>query len=83
MLVKLKATEIFDGGRIGGLTKKSCEAPNVADVILLRVLPKPTHLHILQHPLAERRVRGGGRDSIHREFLCVEGTPGDAALPKA
>ena len=74
MLIKLKAPEIFNGGGIGRLTKKGSEAPNVADVILLRVLPKPTHLHILQHPLTQRCVRGDGSNSNHGEFLSVEGT---------
>src|ERR1700741_5587619 len=74
MLIDLKAPEIFDGGCIGGLAEKRSEAPNVANVVLLRMLPKATHLHVLQHALTERSVRGGGSNSIHGEFLSVEGT---------
>lgn len=58
MLIDLKTPEILDGGCIGGLAKKSSEAPNMANVVLLRVLPKATHLHVLKHTLAERSVRG-------------------------
>ncbi|KAH2812891.1 hypothetical protein KXV85_005032, partial [Aspergillus fumigatus] len=74
MLINLKTPEILDRGRIGRPAEKHSEAPNMANVILLRMLPKATHLHVLQHALAERSVWGGGSDSIHGEFLSVEGT---------
>lgn len=51
MLINLKPSEVFDCGCIGGLAEKSSEAPNMAGVVLLRVLPKATHLHVLQHTL--------------------------------
>jgi hypothetical protein len=41
MLIKLKAPKILDGGGIGRMAEKSSEAPNVAEVVLLRLLPKP------------------------------------------
>ncbi len=75
MLIDLKTPEVFDCGGIGRLAEKSCKAPNVADVVLLRVRPKTADLHILQHPLAERGCRGSGSDNIHGRFLFVEGTP--------
>lgn len=40
MLIDLKPPEIFDRGRIGRLAQKGGKAPNMPDVVLLRVLPK-------------------------------------------
>lgn len=71
MLVNLKPSEVLDCGCIGGLAEKSSEAPNMAGVVLLGVLPKATNLHVLQHTLAERSVRGDASNSVYGEFLSV------------
>ncbi|KAH2772635.1 hypothetical protein KXV54_009386, partial [Aspergillus fumigatus] len=77
MLINLKTPEILDRGRIGRPAEKHSEAPNMANVILLRMLPKATHLHVLQHALAERSVWGGGSDSIHAFQILRYVTPSD------
>jgi hypothetical protein len=70
----------------GGAAEKRGEAPDMPDIVLLRVRPEAAHRDVLQHPLTQRMGRGNSRDSIHGKFLSVERTPqsqGNAAQPIA
>jgi hypothetical protein len=53
MLHNLKLTDIIRCCRIGRAAKKSGKAPNIAEVIALRLPRETAHLHILNHPLAQ------------------------------
>ena len=53
MLIELESPEVFCAGRIGRAAQKRGEGSNVANVVLLRVRPKASKLHVLQHPLAQ------------------------------
>ena len=86
MLVELKSPEIFCAGCIGRAAQKRGKRSDVPNVVLLRMRPKTPKLHILQHPLPQRTDRSRSNHSVHREFLCVQGTSqshGDSASPKA
>src|SRR5271156_2292448 len=71
MLRNLKLTDIIRCRRIGPAAKKSGEAPDIAEVIALRLPRETAHLHILDHPLAQTSRRWQNR-LRHGRLLCNE-----------
>jgi hypothetical protein len=60
-LLDLEAVQILRRGRVGCAPQKRGEAPDVADVVALRLGREPAHIHVVDQSLAQRADRGGGK----------------------
>ena len=81
MLIQLEAADIVRRRGVGRAAEERGEAPDVTNVVLLRVGAEATHEHVVQHALAKRRDGCIGRWGSHGEFLSLKGTPGSARPP--
>src|SRR5262245_17168641 len=75
MLLQLEASDILRRRGVGSAPKERGEAPDMTNVILLRMRPQAPHQHVVLHALPQRRDRSVGRQGSHGEFLSLKGTP--------
>ncbi|ESY64789.1 hypothetical protein X743_30580 [Mesorhizobium sp. LNHC252B00] len=76
MLMQLEAPDVLDRRRVGSADKERGEAPDMTNVVLLRMRSQTPHQHVLLlHALAKRRGRSIGRQGSHGQFLSLKGTP--------
>jgi hypothetical protein len=75
-LLDLEAAQILRRGRGGRASHECGEPPNVADVVALRLVRKPAHVHIVDQSLAQRADRGGKSDLVHRKLLKLRSRDG-------
>jgi hypothetical protein len=72
MLVDLEAAQIVRRRRIGRAAQKSRQAPDMPDIVMLRMRAETPHHHIVLHPLTQW-VDGCLRDSrIHGKLLFLK-----------
>src|SRR5271156_5474202 len=72
MLSNLKLTDVIRCRRIGRAAKKSGKAPDIAEVIALRLPRETAHIHIFDHPLAQTSRRRWQNRLGHGRLLCNE-----------
>ena len=75
MLMQLEAADVLGRRGVGRAPKERGEAPDMTNVVLLRMRSQAAHQHVLLHALAKRRDRCIGRQGSHGEFLSLKGTP--------
>ena len=81
MLIELEAADILRRRGVGRAAEKRGKAPDVTNVVLLRVGAEAPHEHVVLHALAKRRNGCIGRRGSHGEFLSLKGTPWSARPP--
>ena len=75
MLVQLEAPDVLGRRGVGSAPKERGKAPDMTNVVLLRMRSQAPHQHVLLHALAKRRDRSIGRQGSHGKFLSLKGTP--------
>ena len=69
-LLDLEPAQIIRRRRIGRAAQEGREAPDIANVVALRLSREPAHVHIVDQPLAQRADRGIENRMGHRQAPC-------------
>lgn len=72
---QLEAPDLLGRPGVGRTPKERGEAPDMTNVVLLRMRFQASYQYVLLHALAKRRDRSIGRQGSHGKFLSLKGTP--------